>query len=103
MGLAALLRRLGAPFRKEPEAPPEGDPARIQVVESVLAELRPAFRADAGDMRLVRVTEDGWVILRALGSCHGCSASVLTLQGALKPKLAERCGDWFRGVKIGEA
>jgi Fe-S cluster biogenesis protein NfuA len=44
------------------------------------------------------VREDGWVELRAVGSCHGCSASVLTLQGALAPKLRERC-PWFRGVR----
>lgn len=102
MSLGALLRRLGSKLRGQPEAPPEGDPARIASVEAVLAELRPAFRADAGDMRLVRVRDDGWVILRAVGSCNGCSASVLTLQGALKPKLQERCGDWFRGVKVGD-
>ena len=93
--LGFLKRLLG-----RARVPASGDPQRIAAVEAVLAELRPAFRADAGDMRLVAVEDNGWVVLRAEGSCNGCSASVLTLQGALAPKLRERC-DWFSGVRIG--
>ncbi len=103
MSLGSLWKRLRQALGPAPELPPTGDPERIASVEAVLKEMRPAFRADAGDMRLVRVTDDGWVELKAVGSCNGCSASVLTLQGALKPKLKERCGDWFRGVRIGDA
>ena len=97
--LQRIGRLLGGLVRAEPE--PSGDPARIAEVQAILAELRPAFRADAGDMRLTSITEGGVVQLAAHGSCRGCSASVLTLQGAIAPKLRERCGDWFRRVEIG--
>lgn len=63
----------------------EGSPEAA--VEAVLQELRPAFRADGGDLTLIRITPDGRVVLRAHGSCHGCGASALTLQGAIAPKL----------------
>lgn len=93
--MRALLRRL---WPSRAGAAPTGDPERVAAVEAVLEELRPAFRADAGDMRLVSVDDDGWVVLKAVGSCNGCSASVLTLQGALAPRLRERC-PWFAGVR----
>lgn len=100
MSLLAIWRRLRRLLAGPGEIPPSGDPERIAAVQEVLEILRPAFRADAGDMRLVDVSDQGWVTLRASGSCHGCSASVLTLQGAIRPKLAERCPDWFRGVRV---
>jgi Fe-S cluster biogenesis protein NfuA len=99
MSLRGLWRRMWAVLGPKPVLPPEGDPERSAAVQYVLDNLRPAFRADAGDMRLVRVQEDGWVILRALGNCSGCSAKVLTVQGALAPKLREHCGPWFQGVR----
>jgi Fe-S cluster biogenesis protein NfuA len=70
-------------------------------VEEILAELRPAFRADGGDLTLISITPDGRVILRAHGSCSGCSASVLTLQGAVSPRLKERL-PWVTGVELEE-
>lgn len=99
MKVRGLWRRLWAALGPQPEAPPEGDPERIAAVQHVLDNLRPAFRADAGDMQLVRVQEDGLVILRPVGNCRGCGAKVLTLQGALDPKLREHCGPWFTGVR----
>jgi len=84
---------------REPRAPPQalGDPARVAEVEALLSELRPLFRADGGDMRVVRVTDEGRVELRTIGACHGCAVSSLTLQGAIAPRLRERCA-WFRGL-----
>jgi Fe-S cluster biogenesis protein NfuA len=87
--------------RSAADDPARGDPARVAQVEEVLAELRPLFRADAGDMRLVAVEDDGWVVLRTLGSCHGCQVSALTLQGALAPRLRARCA-WFAGVRTAD-
>lgn len=97
MGLFARL--FGRP--RTADSPARGDAERVAEVEVVLAELRPLFRADAGDMRLVSVEEDGWVVLRTLGNCHGCQVSSLTLQGALAPRLRERCA-WFRGVRTAD-
>ena len=97
---SALWRWIGRALAAPKAEAPTGDPERIAAVEEVLASLRPAFRADAGDMRLVGVSDQGQVTLRALGSCKACSASVLTLQGAIRPKLQERCPEWFQGVQV---
>ena len=86
-----LLRRLRRP---QPALGP-----REQAVEDVLAELRPAFRADGGDLTVKQVTADGGVILQPHGSCSGCGASFLTLQGAVRPRLMERL-DWVTTVEL---
>lgn len=75
-------------------APARGDADRVAAVEAVLAELRPLFKADGGDMRLVAIEDDGRVLVETKGACHGCAVSSLTLQGAIAPKLRERC-PWF--------
>jgi NifU-like protein len=76
-----------------------GDPALVREVESVLAELRPMFRADAGDIELVSVA-DGFVHVRLAGACKTCHASDQTLFAALEPRLRERC-PWVRGLRAG--
>lgn len=81
----------------EPE-PPKGDVMKVGEVEAVLERLRPLFMADGGDIRLVRVDEFGWVEVRLHGACDGCSASSMTLKGALEPELA-RTLDWFEGLR----
>ena len=86
-----LLRRLRRP------KPPLGP--REQAVEDALAELRPAFRADGGDLTVKQVTADGGVVLQPHGSCSGCGASFLTLQGAVRPRLMERL-DWVTTVEL---
>lgn len=74
-----------------------GDPQRVRDVESVLAELRPYFRADLGDIELVAVDGD-LVEVRLRGACETCVASDTTLRGALEPRLKERL-PWVQGVR----
>lgn len=97
MGLLSGLKALFV-GREAEEPQPAGDPERVREVQAVLNEMRPSFLSDGGDMRLVRVDDDGGVVLRLLGACNGCGAVDLTLMGALRPKIAERC-DWFRELR----
>jgi Fe-S cluster biogenesis protein NfuA len=85
-------------FAGNEPAAPTGDPERIAQVESVLVRLRPHFEADGGDIRLVRVDEFGWVELSMHGACNGCSASTMTLKGAIEPEL-RAAFDWVEGVR----
>jgi len=84
---------------EEDEVPvPTGDPVRIAQVEAVLAEARPMFLADGGDILLVAVDDAGWVEVRLRGACTHCAASEQTLFGALEPRLRARWA-WVRGVR----
>ena len=48
-------------------------------VEAALDKIRPALRADGGDIELVDV-KDGVVTVRLTGACGGCPMSTMTLK-----------------------
>ena len=47
-------------------------------VKQALDEVRPAIKADGGDVQLVQIA-DGVVSVRLLGACHGCPMASSTL------------------------
>lgn len=77
--------------------PAVGDPALVAEVMTVLDEMRPMFKSDGGDVRLIAV-EDGWVTVQLRGACASCASSEQSLFGALEPRLRERC-TWVRGLR----
>jgi len=48
-------------------------------VEAALDKIRPALRADGGDVELVDV-KDGVVTVKLTGACAGCPMSTMTLK-----------------------
>lgn len=63
------------------------DPARDRI-EEVLAALRPAIRADGGDIELVEFdAESGVVRIRMVGACYACPMSSLTLKAGIEQRL----------------
>jgi Fe-S cluster biogenesis protein NfuA len=58
-------------------------------VEAVLEQIRPALRADGGDVELVDVG-DGVVKLRLRGACAGCPMATMTLQHGIERVLKEQ-------------
>jgi len=48
-------------------------------IEAALDKIRPALRADGGDVELVDV-EDGVVKVKLTGACGGCPMSTMTLK-----------------------
>jgi len=55
-------------------------------VESVMDTIRPALKADGGDVKLVDV-EDGKVKVKLTGACAGCPMSQLTLKMGIEREL----------------
>lgn len=62
----------------------------IDDVKKVLDEIRPALRADGGDMELVEITDDGVVRLRLTGACGHCPMSIMTLKMGIERRLKEK-------------
>ena len=57
-------------------------------VESILDSIRPAIRADGGDVELVDYREaDGVVEVRLLGACESCPISMMTLKEGIERRL----------------
>lgn len=58
-------------------------------VEAALKKIRPALRADGGDVELVDVS-DGIVKLRLRGACAGCPMATMTLKHGIERVLKEQ-------------
>jgi Fe-S cluster biogenesis protein NfuA len=68
----------------------EGGSMMKEKVLQVLEEIKPALKADGGDLELVEITEDGTVKLRLLGACGHCPMSTMTLKMGIEKRLRER-------------
>lgn len=49
-------------------------------VEEALKEVRPMLQSDGGDVKLIKVSEDGKVTVKLTGACSGCPMSSMTLK-----------------------
>ena len=57
-------------------------------VEAALDKIRPALRADGGDVELVDV-KDGVVTVRLTGACGSCPMSTMTLRMGVERVIKE--------------
>jgi NifU-like protein len=74
---------------------------KIELIESVIAEVRPGIVADGGDIRLVDV-EDNIVFVSLTGSCMGCGLSGLTLAN-VEHKISKALGEGVTVFPVQEA
>jgi Fe-S cluster biogenesis protein NfuA len=58
----------------------EQDELAIDRIEEVLAELRPFFETDGGDITLESVSDKGVATVKMHGACRDCSMSEMTLK-----------------------
>ncbi|MGB2868189.1 MAG: NifU family protein [Bacteroidota bacterium] len=58
-----------------------------QSIEQSLTKVRPFLQIDGGNVELVRITDDGIVEVRLVGSCEICPMSVMTLRAGIERTL----------------
>ncbi|MGA9525742.1 MAG: NifU family protein, partial [Myxococcaceae bacterium] len=56
----------------------------VDRIQEALDEVRPYLGSHAGGVEFVKVTPEGVVHLRLVGSCHGCPSSRATAEGMLR-------------------
>lgn len=62
----------------------------IERIERTLDTLRPYIASHRGQVEVVDFDEgEGRLLLRLGGSCHGCSASSITLKQGIEQRLRE--------------
>ncbi len=66
-----------------------GEDEMRENVEKALDKIRPALRADGGDIELIDVV-DGVVKVRLTGACGGCPMSQMTLKMGVEKVLKEQ-------------
>ena len=59
-------------------------------VEKVLDGIRPALKADGGNVELVDVTDDGIVKVKLTGACGHCPMSTYTLKMGIEQQVKEK-------------
>ena len=73
---------------------------RIRVIEEVLEGLRPALKADGGDVELIDVDGKN-IYVNLVGACSGCQMAAMTL-GGVQQKLIETLGEFVKVVPHSE-
>ncbi len=58
-------------------------------IEAALNKIRPALRADGGDVEVVEI-KDGTVKVKLTGACGGCPMSTMTLKNAVEKVIKEQ-------------
>ncbi|MCX8017151.1 MAG: Fe-S cluster assembly protein NifU [Rhodocyclaceae bacterium] len=81
----------GAPAAPAANQPQRTTVARIKVIETTLAALRPMLQRDQGDVELVEV-QGKHIYVNLKGACSGCMMEAATL-GGIQQKLAEALGE----------
>lgn len=56
-------------------------------IQSVLNDIRPLLQQDGGDVRFVRMRDNGVLELSWLGACRTCPMSQMTLRAGVERKL----------------
>jgi Fe-S cluster biogenesis protein NfuA len=59
-------------------------------VQQALNDIRPALKADGGDVTLVEVSDLGVVKVKLTGACHGCPMGEQTLKMGIEKQLKEK-------------
>ena len=60
----------------------------IEKIEDTLDTIRPALRADGGDVELVDFDDaEGVVKLRLVGACSSCPISVMTMKQGIERRI----------------
>ena len=68
-------------------------------IEEVLNKIRPALKADGGDVELVDF-KDGVVSVKLTGHCAGCPMSTMTLKNGIERVLKEQISDVKQVVAV---
>jgi Fe-S cluster biogenesis protein NfuA len=62
----------------------------LERIEQTLDSLRPYIASHRGQVEVIDFDdEDGTLLLRMGGTCHGCAASTITLRHGIEARLRE--------------
>ncbi|MBW6514275.1 MAG: NifU family protein [Candidatus Syntrophosphaera sp.] len=71
-----------------------------QNVEAILEKIRPAIKADGGDVELVNIREDNVIEVRLKGACNGCPMATLTLKAGIERIIKEEIPEVVEVISV---
>lgn len=60
-----------------------------QQVKKALEQMRPLLQEDGGDVEYVDMTNEGVVMIRLQGMCHGCPHAMTTVKQFIERTICE--------------
>lgn len=81
-----------APYIKG-AAPGKDAPLQQRVQYILDSEINPNLASHGGFVTLVDIVDNGVVVLRFGGGCHGCGMADVTLKSGIEKTLLEQCAD----------
>ena len=73
----------------------------IERVEYALLNIRPYLEKDGGDIRVVDITDDDWVVVELLGACGTCPMSYMTVKNGVEETVKKSIPE-IQGVRVVE-
>jgi len=67
-----------------------GEKCMLEEVQKAINDVRPSLQADGGDIELVSVSDDGKVLVKLKGACHGCPMAHVTLKQGVEKHLKNK-------------
>jgi Fe-S cluster biogenesis protein NfuA len=67
-------------------------------IESALDTIRPHLAADGGNVEVISVTDDGYVLIKWLGACKSCEMSQMTLKAGVEQTIIQKLPQ-IKGVR----
>jgi len=64
-----------------------------QKINTVLEKIRPYLKTDGGDVTLIKLSDDGIVELKLLGSCNTCPLKPMTLRAGIERAIMHEIPD----------
>ena len=95
IGAQLTLKAPNARMRKVDEEAPLLD--RINYI--IQSDVNPQLANHGGQVSIVELTDDGFVVLQFGGGCNGCSMVDVTLKEGIEKQLLERFPDELKGVR----
>jgi Fe-S cluster biogenesis protein NfuA len=62
----------------------------INLIDQALEDVRPHLAVDGGNVEIVDLTDDKVVKIKWLGTCEGCSMSMMTLKAGIEQAVISR-------------
>jgi len=70
-------------------------------VETVISKIRPYLQRDGGDIELIEVDAEKFLVkVRLQGACHGCPGAAMTLKLGVERTLREEVDDKIQVVTV---
>ncbi len=72
----------------------------VEKIKKTLNEIQPFLKADGGDVKFIKLSDDGILYVQLLGACKTCPMSEMTLRAGIERIIIKKFPEIKRVEKI---